>query len=230
MKAKAVVLLSAGLDSAVNLAWACGRYQVDQAVTFDYGQRAARQEISHAKLLSKHYGVKHSAIPLSSLAGWTRTALVNRNKPLPQLDHADLNNRSKTLHSAKAVWVPNRNGIFLNLAAGLAESAGARVLVVGFNKEESAAFPDNSRAFIKAANQSLFYSTLNHVIIKCKTSALIKPEIVRLGIKLKLPFHLIWSCYEGKKTMCGICESCLRLKRGVNSAAPSLLETLHFGN
>ncbi len=228
--AKAVVVLSSGLDSAVNLAWGSRTFDLVSAVTFDYGQRARKQEIKGAKALSKHYHTPHHVIPLPHLAEWTGTSLVKTAKALPHHSIKTLDDKKKATRSARAVWVPNRNGIFINMAGALAESLGARILIVGFNEEEGVTFPDNSAPFVNAINQSLSYSTLNQVEVRCRTLTMNKKEIVRLGIELKLPFHLIWSCYEGNKTMCGTCESCLRLKRAAERVAPALLEVFSFAN
>jgi len=227
---KALCVLSGGLDSAVNLAWGATEFHLVEAITFNYGQRAAKQEAAKSKLLCAHYNIPHRGIKLPFLAPWTESPLVNRQRALPALSATTLDNRKKTAASAKAVWVPNRNGVFLNVAASRAESLGASILLVGFNKEEGATFPDNSKAFIQAINKSFFYSTLNHVIVRCRTTSLMKTEIVKLGLKLALPFQHLWSCYEGGKTMCGLCESCLRLKRALKNAAPALLETLDFAH
>jgi 7-cyano-7-deazaguanine synthase len=225
-----VVVLSGGLDSAVNLAWAHQEHEVCQAITFDYGQRAGKREIEQSAKLCKHYGVPHQVISLPFLAAWTKTALVEKKEELPKLSLNALDDQVKTRHSAKAVWVPNRNGIFINIAAGLAESLHADGIVVGFNKEEGTTFPDNSQPFVKALNESLFYSTWNHVQVLCRTLDCTKNEIVKLGLELGLPFSLIWSCYMGGEVMCGECESCLRLKRAVQSQAPKLLEVLSFAH
>lgn len=224
------MLLSGGLDSAVNLAWAVGAFNVLRTLTFDYGQRAARQEIAHAENLAKHYRVNHETIALPFLAQWTNTALVNPSISLPVLSEETLDKTTLTLDSAKAVWVPNRNGIFINIASAIAERLQANVVIVGFNREEGATFPDNSADFVNAANRSLFYSTLNHVEIRCTTLDLDKSQIVGLGIQLNLPFSLIWSCYEGDSTMCGACESCLRLKRAAKHHSSKLLKELAFAH
>lgn len=230
MKDKALVILSSGLDSAVNLAWAVHQYEVTLAVTFDYGQKAAAREIHQASLLCRYYGLSHLVISLPFLAPWSTTALVNHDKPLPLLSETDLNDTAKTRLSAEAVWVPNRNGIFIQVAAALSESRNIPYLVVGFNQEEGTTFPDNSIDFLVAANRSLFYSTLNHVEVLCHTIKMAKEEIVREGIRMSLPFELIWSCYETGEKMCGLCESCVRLKRAVTKEDPKLLEVLAFAN
>ena len=227
---KAIVLLSGGLDSSVNFLWALTHYEVARTLTFDYGQKAASKEIKHAGKLSKKMGIKQEVIQLPYLAAWTQTSLVKKKKPLPKLSSEDLRHKTKTRNSAKEVWVPNRNGIFLNIAAALAESLHIQYLVVGFNAEEGATFPDNSLGFVKAVNYSLFYSTLTHVKVVCKTLQMNKSQIIKLGIKLNLPFELLWSCYRGGKKMCGVCESCLRLKRAVQVSFPSKLEVLSFAH
>ena len=61
------------------------------------------------------------------------------------------------------MWVPNRNGVFIAIAAAFAESLGADLVVTGFNAEEAATFPDNSAAFAAAATESLRFSTANGV-------------------------------------------------------------------
>jgi 7-cyano-7-deazaguanine synthase len=227
---KAITLLSGGVDSSVNFLWALSHYEVARTLTFDYGQRAAAKEIEYAGKLSKKMGIKQEVIQLPYLETWTQTALVKKKKLLPKLSPEELEHKMKTQNSAKEVWVPNRNGIFLNIAAALAESLHIQYLVVGFNAEEGATFPDNSPGFIKAVNDSLFYSTLTHVKVICKTLHKNKTQIVKLGIKLNLPFELLWSCYQGGEKMCGICESCLRLKRAVQISAPSKQEVLSFAH
>lgn len=112
--------------------------------------------------------------------------------------------------TAQRVWVPNRNGIFLQIAGGFAEAMDANYVIVGFNAEEAATFPDNTKDFMEATDRSLFYSTQNHVKIFCYTVEMNKSQIIEFGKKLQIPWKNIWPCYFSNEKWCGQCESCLR--------------------
>ncbi len=199
---KGVAILSGGLDSSVSLAVATRRMRVALALTFDYGQRAARREREAAAGVARHYRVPHLVIQTPWLRAITTTALVNRRARIPRNEMSE--------RSAKAVWVPNRNGCFLEIAAAHAEALGATRLITGFNREEAATFPDNSTAYMRAINRALSYSTANGVRVVSFTANLDKPAIVRLGRRLRVPLETVWPCYEGGRSWCRKCESCLR--------------------
>mgnify|MGYP000848838518 CR=1 FL=1 len=223
---KSIVLLSGGLDSTVAMAAALQGSQISLALTFDYGQRAAKREAAAAAALAGHYNLKHRIIPVDFLAEITTTALINRAEGVPELTVDKLDDSHITRETAAKVWVPNRNGVFINMAAAFAEALGCAQVIVGFNAEEGATFPDNTPAYMGAVNQALSYSTQNGVKVNSPTVDLAKPALVALGRKLNVPFHLIWSCYHGGEYMCGRCESCLRLKRALQKEG--LSETVKF--
>lgn len=212
---KSIVLLSSGLDSTVNFCKALKETEIVLSLTFDYGQRAAKNEISHAKRICEKYVVSHRAIELDWLGEITKTSLVNRESELPRLSKEELNEAGATQKSAAAVWVPNRNGVFIHIAAAMAEATGAEFIVVGFNAEEAVTFPDNSAEFIERINLGLEYSTRSKPRVICYTKDLNKREIVQLGRELNAPFEWMWSCYESGKEMCRQCESCLRFERAM---------------
>jgi len=205
---KGVAILSGGLDSTVSLAAATRKMKVVLAITFDYGQRAAKRERDASTKIAKHYKVPHRVLAIPWLADLTSTALVNRRAALPV--------NEMSVRSAKAVWVPNRNGVFIEIAAAHAESLGAARLITGFNKEEAVTFPDNSPAYVSAVNDALSYSTANGVKVVSFTGTLEKKGIVDLGRRLSAPLQDIWPCYEGGKRWCGECESCLRSLRALH--------------
>jgi 7-cyano-7-deazaguanine synthase len=216
----AVVLLSGGLDSAVNLKLALEETGVALALTFDYGQKAAAREINAAAAMCRALGASHRVIELPWLAEICSTALVNPELEPPRLTPEQLGEARVTEgETARAVWVPNRNGIFIAIAAAFAESLGAGLVVTGFNAEEAATFPDNSAAFAAAATESLRFSTANGVRVRSYTQDLTKSGIVRLGRKIGAPLELVWSCYYGGDAPCGECESCVRFMRATDEAA-----------
>ncbi len=213
---KSVVLLSSGLDSTVNLYRAAQESEVVLAITFDYGQRAAAREIQQAAILASNLRVPHRVIALPWFKDFTQSSLVNRQMDVPTTS-VRIDSFEASTHSAKAVWVPNRNGIFLNIGAAFAESLDAKWLIPGFNAEEATTFPDNSEDYLQASTQAFHFSTGNHVQVKCFTTALDKTEIVKLGRSLKVPFELIWTCYFGGEKPCGQCESCQRFSRAMSA-------------
>lgn len=215
---KSVVLLSAGLDSSVNLWEAARTCQVVLALTFDYGQRAALREISSAQKLCRKLKVPHHVISIPWLKNLGSSSLTHSRQKVPSGSQVKIDSLKASQKSAKSVWVPNRNGMFLNIAAAFAESLGAGYVIPGFNVEEAATFPDNTQAFLSALDKSFSFSTANGVKTHCFTTALNKTQIVKRGQKLELPFQMIWPCYHGGKKWCGQCESCKRSVRALAAA------------
>jgi 7-cyano-7-deazaguanine synthase len=216
-KKRSILLISGGLDSSVNLCLGIKKRKIILGITFDYGQKSRVQEIKASKALSKYYQIPHKIIKIDWLKNITPTSLVNKNKKIPKIKKEDFKKKKYFLQTAKQVWVPNRNGVFINIASSFAESLPADTIIVGFNKEEGKTFPDNSKSFLKAVNKSLSYSTLRQVKVESFTEKLNKTQIIEKGIKNLLPFPLIYSCYLGEKKMCGKCESCQRLLRALRN-------------
>ena len=222
-----IVLLSSGLDSAVAFKMALDQWGVDLALTFDYGQRAADKEIERARLICERFHVKHHVIEIPWLEDVTRTALVNRGETVPTPNEAELDDiQGKALETAHAVWVPNRNGAFINVAGCFADAEGIDRIVCGFNAEEGATFPDNTPAFVEAINKSLYYSTENHAKVYAPVIDLDKVQIIKKGAGINAPLDLSWSCYFSEEKPCGKCESCMRRARAFKRAGipdPSLV-------
>jgi 7-cyano-7-deazaguanine synthase len=214
----AVILLSGGLDSALNLALAARDNQARLAITIRYGQRAEDAELNAARKLSDYYGVNWVSVDLSWLGGINTTGLTRSATVLPTPKVGELDDLEIGKASAKAVWVANRNGVFLNVAAAYAEAMDIKTILAGFNREEAATFPDNSVAFLAALNHSFSYSTMNHVTVDCFTKDLDKTQIIAQSLELNLPLHLVWSCYEAGPKRCWQCESCKRTERALLAA------------
>ncbi|MEW6742856.1 MAG: 7-cyano-7-deazaguanine synthase QueC [Planctomycetota bacterium] len=214
-----VALLSGGLDSTVAATLAARDGSLLLAITADYGQRAAERERKAAAAVAASLGSAHRVVSLPFLGEITTTALIDRSLPLPSpARDAIAAGGPEVEQSARAVWVPNRNGLLINVAACFAEALDADAVVVGFNREEAATFPDNSAGFLDAASGALTFSTRKPVRVVSPTARMTKDEIVRAGYAAGAPLHWIWPCYAGGRALCWTCESCLRLERALQAA------------
>jgi len=217
----AVALLSGGLDSTVAFGEAVSRgADVGLALTFDYDQRAAMKEVTAAARIATQAGVKHRTIRLGWLAVISLASALSEHGPeVPEPAEGDLDSDQPPT----GVWVPNRNGLFVAIAAAFAESIGADAIYAGLNAEEGSRFPDNTPEFAEAANALLELSTLTGVRLLSPLAGMTKPEIVARGLDLGVPLAETWSCYRGGegprgRAHCGRCESCLRAARAFREA------------
>lgn len=204
---KGIILLSGGLDSLVSLGIGIEKYGISLALTFDYGQKAVEQEISTSKNICDYYKIEHKVIKLDWLKEVTHTALVS-NEDLPEgIDNPE--------QSAKSVWVPNRNGLFLNIAGSFADGNDYDYIIIGANKEEGQTFPDNTQEFIDKINAEFEYSTQKHPKVVAPLINSDKNDIVKLALEHKIPLEFVRSCYASGEKHCGKCESCTRLKNAL---------------
>jgi 7-cyano-7-deazaguanine synthase len=188
----AVALLSGGLDSTVSTLLALSRLKIELALTFDYGQKAAENEKMAAKWFCEKYGIKHQIIQLPFMLEMKSGIIEDSGMEVD------------------SPWVPNRNGLFINIAACYAENLHASRIVCGFNRDEGMDFPDNTSEFVDAVNSSLYFSTLNHVQVISLVQEMDKAEIVTTALTLGLDFSKLWSCYQPGYKPCGTCPSCIR--------------------
>ena len=200
MMNRGIILLSGGLDSLVSLGVLKERYNIELALTFDYGQKSASDEINASKKICEYYNIEHKIIKLDWLKEITHTSLV-ANSPVPE-----------NIESSKAVWVPNRNGLFLNIAGAFADGENYDYIIIGANKEEAQNFPDNTQDFINRINSEFEYSTLKHPKVIAPLINCNKNDIVKLALEHDIPLEYTKSCYNGGEKHCGKCESCIRLK------------------
>jgi 7-cyano-7-deazaguanine synthase len=209
----AVVLLSGGLDSTVALAMAREKCEPRWAAFFDYHQHARRKEEAASRRIAGYFGLRFERIELPWLGDLSSSVLVDGKGEPPEVSgYASAGSGDS---SNRTVWVENRNGIFINIAAAFAAARDCGVIIVGFNREEALAFPDNSEDFLKKVNAALAISVGSPVRVESPTVSLVKREIVERGLALDIPWRFIWSCYRGGEKMCGSCESCAHLRRAV---------------
>jgi len=204
---KSIILLSGGLDSLVALGVAKNDLGIELAFTFDYGQKTAKAEIEASKKICEYYSIEHKVIKLDWLKEITKTSLVSADS-VP-------NENLGTEESAKAVWVPNRNGLFLNIAASFADSYGYDYIIYGANRDEGATFPDNTEEFRTQISKVFETSTLKKPKVIAPLINYTKSDIVRIAIEESIPLEFVRSCYSSNERHCGVCESCRHLRKAL---------------
>lgn len=213
---KAISILSGGLDSAVATSLLAKDYDV-YAITFDYGQRSAVMEIKSSNAICGELGIEHTVMELPWLAQLGGSALTSEEE-VPELSMDQLDDKELCDETARKVWVPGRNVVFSSIALSFAEAECAEKIIVGWDLEEAATFPDNSKEFLNAFNQLLDVGSLYDIQIEAPLIDLNKQDIVKLGYNEGAPLELSYSCYMGGAKHCGLCESCMRRKRAFMQA------------
>ena len=204
--AKAVVLLSGGLDSTVALYLAKSRGFSIIALSFDYGQRHGR-ELEAAKNVAKRAGVTEHVIVSLNMNLWGGSSLTDKNIIVEDgdIDRKDI----------PVTYVPARNMVFLSVAASVAEANGAQDIFIGVSEVDYSGYVDCRQEFIDAMENAINLGTVmgaeKNMPIKIHAPFVnkTKAEEIRLGMKLGVDFSLTWSCYRGGEKPCGTCDSCL---------------------
>jgi len=206
-----VVLLSGGLDSATTLYVAKSKGYHCHCLIIDYGQRH-RREIQSAKIIARKVGCPDHLIKIR--LPWGGSALTDRRIPVPR--GRSLSQMGKGI---PATYVPARNTLFLSCAVSLAEAIGAERIFIGANAIDFSGYPDCRPAYYAAFRKVVRQGTKAGVEgkpIRIETPLIrkTKAQIIHLGVRLKVPYHLTWSCYLGRVKPCGLCDSCLLRAKG----------------
>jgi len=213
-RARAVVLLSGGLDSATVLAAAVAVGLECHTLSFRYGQRhdaelAAAERISGAFGAASHRVI---GIDLGTVGG---SALTDPDIAVPETPSTGI----------PVTYVPARNSVFLALGMGLAEVLEADELHIGVNAVDYSGYPDCRPEFIAAFGRVAALATRRAVEgqplqIRAPLIELSKAEIIRRGIALGVDYALTVSCYQADPdgAACGRCDAC-RLRREGFAAA-----------
>ena len=211
---KCVILLSGGLDSTVLMYSLIGQYEV-YPLTISYGQKHNKEVLAARDVCEArgHWLLKRwRYLDLSGLRSILLSALTGvGNIPKGNYSEATM---SQTV-------VPNRNMIFLAIAAGYAESIGADYVAYAAHTEDHYLYPDCRPEFAYAVNDALILGTGRKVSMKVPFIHKTKADIVALGKKLVVPFRLCWSCYEGGNVHCGQCSTCVERRRAFIKAGVS---------
>ncbi len=210
----AVALVSGGLDSMV----AAARAREDGfrllALSIDYNQRHQVELAAARRIAGVLEAERHIVLPLdlSAFGGSALTADIDVPKAGVGAD-------------IPITYVPARNTIFLSLALGWAEAAGARDLVIGVNALDYSGYPDCRPEFIQAFEAMAALATKAGVegerfTVHTPLQHSAKADIVREAARLGLDAGLSWSCYDPAPggLHCGLCDSCRLRAKGFAEA------------
>jgi 7-cyano-7-deazaguanine synthase len=213
-KARAVVLLSGGMDSTVCAALAARDYD-PAALHISYGQRTEGREQEAFRQICDRLGIRRRLVvrndALKAIGG---SALTDARLEVPEA-------REAIAGEVPITYVPFRNAHFLSVAVSWAEVLGAAVVLIGAVQQDSSGYPDCRPEYYRAFNEVIRVGTRDgDIAIVTPLIAMRKSQIVRLGLELGAPFDLTWSCYSREDRACGLCDSCaLRLRAFQNAGA-----------
>jgi 7-cyano-7-deazaguanine synthase len=217
--ARAVVLLSGGLDSATALAVARERSYEVYALSVDYGQRH-RVELDRAAAVARALGVADHRTVRLDLRAVGGSALTDAIAVPKGRSDADIS------HGIPVTYVPARNTILLGLALGHAEVVGAFDIFFGANVLDYSGYPDCRPEFLEAFERLANLATKAGVEgagrfqVHAPLLKLTKAEIIREGVRLGVDYSLTLSCYDPDEhgRACGGCDSCRLRKKGFAEA------------
>ena len=204
---KAVCIISGGMDSALGAKIAQKEGYEIIALHFNYGQRTQAKELECFRKISKDVAAKESyEIDLDFFEQIGASALTDRSIDVPT---------GGVEEGVPVTYVPFRNGIFLSIAAAVAEKHAAEALFIGVVEEDSSGYPDCRESYIEQMQKAINMGTKEetNLEIKMPLVALKKSEIVQKSVDLNVPLKDTWSCYQSEVLACGVCDSCrLRLQ------------------
>lgn len=207
----AVVLLSGGLDSST-LAYRLRDEGLSLfCLGFDYGQRHIRELTAAAEIARRLYS-PFRVIDLTTVGKLIDSALTVPEATIPEGHYADDN--------MKSTVVPNRNAIMLSIAFGVAASKGARIVGSAVHAGDHTVYPDCRPGFVSSFQEMEFWSLASISEIHLVTPYLYKTktDIVQDGTKLKVPYEVTWSCYNGRDHHCGKCGTCIERREAFRLA------------
>lgn len=208
---KALVLFSGGVDSTTCLGMAVDQYGKENvvALSVSYGQKHTK-EIEASEKIVEYYGVEHLYLDLAKIFAYSDCSLLaHSDQEIPKEAYAQ--QLEKMDGKPVSTYVPFRNGLFLSSAASIAISKNCNVIYYGAHSDDAAgnAYPDCSSAFNQAMGDAIYLGSGRQVKIEAPFVDKTKAEVVRIGLDLKVPYEMTWSCYEGQEKPCGVCGTCI---------------------
>lgn len=194
-----ILSLSGGLDSSSLLF----EYKDDiiMAVSFTYGSNHNKMENAAAKLVAEKAGVPWHLVDLTNAFKGIKSGLLSGADAIPDAEYSP--------ESIAQSVVSFRNGIFLSVLAGLADSVGAKRIALASHGGDHEIYLDCRPDFSEAMEKAIELGTENHIKFFYPYINLSKHEVAERGIKAGLNPDWTYSCYRGGEKPCGVCSTCL---------------------
>jgi 7-cyano-7-deazaguanine synthase len=223
MTARAVVLVSGGLDSATCLAIARSEGYACHALSFAYGQRHTVELDAAARVATALGAVEHRVMNVD-LAAFGGSALTDPAIPVPE----------SPAEGVPVTYVPGRNTVFLSFALAWSEVLDAHDIFIGVNAVDYSGYPDCRPEYIAAFERMANLATragtegLKPLLIRTPLIQLSKADIIRQGRILGVDYSITVSCYQPDEQgrACGRCDAC-RLRR-VGFEAAGIPDPTHY--
>jgi 7-cyano-7-deazaguanine synthase len=212
----ALVLFSAGQDSATCLAWALRCYDRVETIGFFYGQRHAVEMDQRRILLDRMRVWSAGGRPLEDyvvdLSGYGALAesALTADREIEMLESG-----------LPSTFVPGRNLVFLSVAAAHAYRRGIDTLIGGMCETDFSGYPDCRRETLDALQKALQLGLQRPLTIETPLMRLTKAETWALAHDIggdelvDLIVEHSHTCYEGDRTHrhdwgygCGACPAC----------------------
>ncbi len=213
MASNIIVLVSGGMDSATLLWLAKKEFEEVYAISFDYGQKH-KIELDFAKELAKLAGVKkHFIVEIPHLKGIEGSALTDEKIEVPSEDYPN---------QPPITTVPMRNLNFLSIAASFCDVYEIENIGIGIHSIDSP-YPDCRAEFASAAEAVINASSVmvakkkNRIRVYTPFLGMTKTDVLKLGLKLKVPYEKTYSCYKGTMPPCGECATCRQRQEAFES-------------
>ena len=208
---KALVLSSGGVDSTTCLAMAIDSLGHENVSTLSiwYGQKH-KKELDSAKAIADYYKVPHYELDLTQVMSYSNSSLLSSSSK--SIDHRSYGEQIAESGSV-STYVPFRNGLILSMAASMALSLypdDEVAIYIGAHADDATgnAYPDCRPDFNHHMNEAIYIGSYNKVHLVAPLNTMNKTEVVQEGLRLQVPYHLTWSCYEGGHEPCHTCGTC----------------------
>jgi len=212
---RAVCIISGGMDSTLAAYMMKEQGYEIIGVHFNYGQRTERKELQcFENICDRLEVIERYVLDMEFFKQLGASALTDKSIEVPT---------GGIEEGIPVTYVPFRNGIFLSMAAAIAEKHAATAIAIGVVEEDSSGYPDCRESFIEAMQRAINLGTKDEtdITIEMPLVHLKKSQIVKKALEMDVPLELTWSCYQSEEEACGVCDSCRLRLNGFKEAGVS---------